>query len=383
MGGSTNPATSVENSPIDEMTNDVEGVEERETMDVENPPIVLCSGLCKSNIYRSWMNNSESEHWRNTNICCPRRGRLFHGSSMTEESPDSVPYLLSELRSLISYVSGKPVLCKGSASFIRDRLRTLIAFSSSFVERDNSFMDFNGLSNYTHEAYECFQRGICPCCGGYFTLGPFNLLPDEILKQILSCLDGPDLARARKVCRKWNNLGSDDNLWKELCLRKWRTLEKDVHAWKLFQGNDWRLVESFCWQRLYPFLYHQKSFRCRLQKTGRFICYLVAHQYDGTPLGSSDLPQTLIVERRFNVSHLENFVLQDAARVYFEPETEMDSDGYYAFIDYLVHRNRAGLALEGDRRIIFIPPCDYSRNVLGYDGNGLLGIVQHSYPPLS
>lgn len=49
----------------------------------------------------------------------------------------------------------------------------------------------------------------------------------------------------------------------------------------------------------------------------------------------------------------------------------------------LIEMIRAGLALEGDRRIIFIPPCDYSRNVLGYDGNGLLGIVQHSYPPLS
>ncbi|EME31106.1 F-box family [Galdieria sulphuraria] len=382
MGGSSNPTTSIEDSPIDEMTNDVDGVEERETMDVENPSGVLCSRLCKSTMY-NWVNGSECESWKASNICCPHRKKLLGAKASSEQSPDSVPYLLFELRMLISYISSKPVLCRGSASFIRDRLRTLIAFSSAFVEKERSCADSVVLSQAAQgrEVFEYFQKDLCPLCCGYFS--PFNLLPDEILKQILSFLDGPDLARARKVCRKWNNLANDSNLWKELCIRKWRTLEMDVHAWKLFRGYNWRPGESFCWQHLYPFLYRQKSVRCRLQKTGRFICYLIAHQYDGTPLGATDLPQTLIVERRFNVSHLENFVLQDSARVYFEPETEMDSDGYNAFIDYLIQRNRAGLALEGDRRIIFIPPCEYSRNVLGYNGNGLLGIVQHSYPPLS
>lgn len=45
--------------------------------------------------------------------------------------------------------------------------------------------------------------------------------------------------------------------------------------------------------------------------------------------------------------------------------------------------DRAGLALEGERRIIFIPPCDYSSRYLQYTGKGLVGIVQRSYPPLS
>eukprot|EP00166_Cyanidium_caldarium_P004272 ctg_445.g232 len=38
--------------------------------------------------------------------------------------------------------------------------------------------------------------------------------------------------------------------------------------------------------------------------------------------------------------------------------------GLPGFIDYLIQRTRAGLALDEDRRIIFIPPCDYSQHTL-------------------
>eukprot|EP00166_Cyanidium_caldarium_P004273 ctg_445.g233 len=52
---------------------------------------------------------------------------MEHGGDAGAEHPDSVPYLLCELRHLIAYVEDKPALHDGSASFMRDYLRTLLA----------------------------------------------------------------------------------------------------------------------------------------------------------------------------------------------------------------------------------------------------------------
>ena len=118
-------------------------------------------------------------------------------------------------------------------------------------------------------------------------------------------------------------------------------------------------------------------------KTGRFICNLSAHQISGTPLDEHGLPQTLIVERRFNMAHLRTFILPDSSVLFFEPLEESDRAGFKDFIDYLTKRTRAGLALEEQRRFIFIPPCEYLRSQVQYDGPSLVGVVQNAYPPLA
>eukprot|EP00871_Galdieria_phlegrea_P002225 jgi/Galph1/3002/GphlegSOOS_G1679.1 len=350
---------------------------------VDNSSQMICTGLCSNrsvlSVYRWGRSLEERMLVQGFNSSSPLLGNVF-----SEQSKDSVAYIVSELRRLVAYVSSKPILLGGSGSFIRDYIRTLITFSGAFAPKENSLSDWQSVPRLQiGMLVDGEHRPVCPHCAEYLNTSTFNIIPDEILKQVLSFLDAPDLARARQVCRKWCTFASDDMLWKEFCLRKCRSLEFDTSTWKLFQELDLRPGNPKCWQRLYPFLHARKSVRCRLQKTGRFICYLIAHQFGGSPLGPFDLPNTLIVERRFSVSNLENFILQESAKIYFEPETEVDEDGYHAFIDYLIQRNRAGLAIEGDRRIIFIPPCDYTRNTFGYDGAGMVGIVQRSYPPLS
>eukprot|EP00871_Galdieria_phlegrea_P001025 jgi/Galph1/1923/GphlegSOOS_G594.1 len=291
-------------------------------------------------------------------------------------SPDSVSFLLSELQGLISYVESKPQLFRNSGGFVRDYLRTLLVFSSSYARQNECKWQHLSDSNYSNGIKRYSQP-----LDRLLATQPFVYLPDDVVKHILGFLEAEDLGRARRVCKKWYEYCSDDNIWKRQCLKRWRSLDWDEAAWTLVTGGN--LDGPMKWLLLFPLLNQVTRFRCRLQKTGRFICNLVAHQFGGNNSSSHGLGCTLIVERRFNIAHLENFVLPDAARFYFEPETKEDEEGYYAFIEYLLHRNRAGLALEGDRRIIFIPPCDYSRNVLHYTGMGLLGIVQRSYPPLS
>uniref|UniRef100_A0AAV1T1J3 F-box domain-containing protein n=1 Tax=Peronospora matthiolae TaxID=2874970 RepID=A0AAV1T1J3_9STRA len=43
---------------------------------------------------------------------------------------------------------------------------------------------------------------------------------DETVHAILSFLDGPSLCAARSVCHSWYRLGSDDQLWLNLCLHE-------------------------------------------------------------------------------------------------------------------------------------------------------------------
>jgi len=90
----------------------------------------------------------------------------------------------------------------------------------------------------------------------------------------------------------------------------------------------------------------------------------------------------LVVERRFNIQHLESFVVPDASLLYFEPQAEADVDGFTEFIEYLTKRSRAGLALDDNRRFIFVPPCAFARN-RNYTGESLLGVVQDAYPPMN
>lgn len=156
----------------------------------------------------------------------------------------------------------------------------------------------------------------------------------------------------------------------------WHLLEK---AWNL---PAMKVTDDLRWIKIYPKLREGNQWRCGLKKTGRFVCNLIAHQVGGEDLGEvsttsyplstrpflaspfifslkscpvisvSDvfvfdewsgqdgLPHTLVVERRFNLRHLNQFVVANASILYFEPETERDRKGFESFIDYLVERTR-------------------------------------------
>lgn len=282
-------------------------------------------------------------------------------------APDSVPALVAQIRQLLDYVASKPTLQNGSASFVRDYLRTMLLQNSAAAE----------------EAIQAASKASKIESVGHRKANEyFKLIPDELAKHIFSFLDGRNLGQAREVCRKWNEFACEEGLWKDLCLKRWRSLETDPEAWKLIDKNV-DISGPNRWRHIYPKVEKSSQWKCRLQKTGRFICNLVAHQISGTPLGEAGLPNVLIVERRFNILHLQTFVLPDASVLYFEPESEDDKSGFDDFIDYLNKRTRAGLALEDQRRFIFIPPCDYTRTQVEYQGRSLLGVVQNAYPPLA
>lgn len=281
--------------------------------------------------------------------------------------PDSVPVLVAQLNQLLRYVASKPKLQNGSASFMRDYLRTLLIQSSVIAEEVNTTTE------------KLSKAGLGQRSN---PMEAFRNFPDELAKHVFSFLDGRNLAQVREVSRKWNEFACDDQLWKVQCLKLWKALETDTDVWKLID----RLVDPTgpdCWKQIYPKIHKTSRWKCRLQKTGRFICNLVAHQLSGAPLGEGGLPSILVVERRFNISHLQTFVLPEATVLYYEPEEDRDRAGYDEFIEYLHHRTRAGLALVDQKRYIFIPPCSYSRQNVSYHGYGLLGVVQHAYPPLA
>jgi len=282
----------------------------------------------------------------------------------TDFDVDSVARIVCEIHKLLEYLVEKPKLVRGSASFIRDYLRTMLVVAS----------DQSWIMNVRQELQSRMETKNRESM--------FNQLPREISKHIFSFLDGKNLARVRQVCKSWEAFANDEQVWKKLCLKEWRSLSTDAAAWRLVDSTV-SLNDEHKWRKIYPSLVNNRRWRCRLQKTGRFICHMIAHQVAGAPLSESSMPETLVVERRFNILHLQTFVLPDAAVLYFEPESEKDRPGFEDFIDYLTKRTRAGLALDDQRRFIFIPPCDYSREHLDYSGTSLLGVVQLAYPPLA
>lgn len=260
-------------------------------------------------------------------------------------APDSVPALVAQLRGLLDYVASKPTLQHGSASFMRDYLRTMLIQNSVMAEE--AIQTASRLHKAEVVAGRARSNNEC-----------FKTIPDELAKHIFGFLDGHNLARAREVCRRWNVFACEEPLWKALCLRRWRSLETDQDLWKLIDKNVDPTAPNR-WFKIFPKVNESEQWRCRLQKTGRFICNLIAHHISGEPLGKQGLPSTMIVERRFNILHLQQFVLPNASVLYFEPESESDREGFDDFIDYLNRRTRAGLALDDPRRFIFIPVCVY------------------------
>uniref|UniRef100_A0A7S2ZMD2 F-box domain-containing protein n=3 Tax=Rhodosorus marinus TaxID=101924 RepID=A0A7S2ZMD2_9RHOD len=285
-------------------------------------------------------------------------------------SPDSVPRMESELKGLIEYVRRKPQLSDANAAFMRDSLRTMLikctreaelAFEteSSIVDSPSRSSSISGDdSKDENTAVEWYAV-------------------HDILEAVFRYLSAKDLSVARGVSKDWNKCGSKPSLWKQLCLRQpWRSLETDRALWSLIDPML-DVKDPDVWRKVYPTLARRKWWRCKLMKTNKFVCNLIVHQIDGESLGDN-FPSTLTVERRFALMHLTLAMLPiNSPLLYFEPETDGDKEGLEGFIQYLIRRDRAGLALEQHRRYIFIPPCDYSRD-RRYEGKSLLGGVQLS-----
>uniref|UniRef100_A0A7S1TLN4 F-box domain-containing protein n=1 Tax=Erythrolobus australicus TaxID=1077150 RepID=A0A7S1TLN4_9RHOD len=298
---------------------------------------------------------------------CPDGNR-----QIAAHEPDSVMKLVTELQAIISYVHDKPALQQCGASFVRDRLRTLLVKSASEAQSAIAAEDSKFSTALAAKVPGAAQRSI-------------DALPDDVVRHMLGMLDGESLSAAQATCRRWRRFVSHAALWKSLCVANWRALDTDAALWRMLcRTAAPEILENFDsrWQLGYPLIAKLASWRVRLQKTGRFICNLVAHQVSGRPLVGGSMPETLVVERRFNVLHLETFVLPESAVLYYEPATIADEAGFEEFIEYLTKRTRAGLALDEQRRFIFIPPCEYASANLDYDGSALLGIVQTAYPPL-
>ena len=133
------------------------------------------------------------------------------------------------------------------------------------------------------------------------------------------------------------------------------------------------------WMYLYDYLVALPAWKCRLVKSGKTLCMLIVHNVAGRRLAADEMKETLMVERRFPIAQLPQFVtLEDASAsvLYMQPATPADQPGYDAFIEYLTTRDRVGLGVDRDRRIFYVPPCDYASQNLSYSGRGLLGLVQ-------
>eukprot|EP00186_Timspurckia_oligopyrenoides_P001634 CAMPEP_0182449022 /NCGR_PEP_ID=MMETSP1172-20130603/31361_1 /TAXON_ID=708627 /ORGANISM="Timspurckia oligopyrenoides, Strain CCMP3278" /LENGTH=362 /DNA_ID=CAMNT_0024646109 /DNA_START=107 /DNA_END=1195 /DNA_ORIENTATION=- len=282
-------------------------------------------------------------------------------------SADSVEKLVSELRQVIDYVESRPSLSDGNASFLRDRLRTLVAKSSS--EARTSIR----ITNQRFESQSKIDANLAR--------SGIESLPDDVIGHVFSFLDGPSLANAQGVSKRWKSVAETPSLWKKLCIDHWNALAHDEALWPIVCRPDPTILESGKdkWRLAYPYIRDHESFKVRIQKTGRFVCNAVVHRLAGPALNLSAMPDTIIVERRFNVLHLESFVVPESSILYFEPEDQVDKEALQEFIAYLSGRNRAGLALDERHRFMVLPPCEYSKDQLEYYGNAMLGVVQDVY----
>eukprot|EP00170_Pyropia_yezoensis_P008262 contig_34481_g8289 len=307
--------------------------------------------------------------------------------ALSRESADSMPVFIRDIHLMLDYVASKPKLAHCSASFMRDYIRTMLASQTAAVESERAqieaaeMMDVTPCSTEASNA-EAEETTAKPRAPGRRVLreNHFSWLPEEITKHVFSFLPGPELANVRLVNRHWKEMADDEQLWKALTLTRWRSLATDEAAWPLV--SDVSFSDPHKWRKVYPHVARGAQWRCRLQKTGRFICNLVAHHIGGHQLAEGGLPFTLIVERRFNLLHLDKFVVPEASLLYFEPESDADAPGFYDFIEYLLKRSRAGLALDELRRFIFVPPCEFATE-RRYTGPSLLGVVQDAFPPIN
>lgn len=204
-------------------------------------------------------------------------------------------------------------------------------------------------------------------------------LPSELLHAIFSHMDAATLSASVEVCRTWASAASTRSLWASLRCTPFRAMASDPSVARMLRclaHND------------QPGVWHSRTFArwsFQMFKANRYCCRLSATMLYNGGQSAADvaLPGAVVIDRRFPLAGLVEFTLPDAAIFYFEPERESDEKAYCAFVDYLTSRDRAGLALNGRQRIVFVPPCAYAWGTLGYCGKRMVGIVQNTFPEVA
>ncbi|KAH8819596.1 Hemimethylated DNA-binding protein YccV like-domain-containing protein [Xylogone sp. PMI_703] len=82
-----------------------------------------------------------------------------------------------------------------------------------------------------------------------FPSASLELLPDEVLQQILSYISAQDLARIQRLSRHFYQLSSEPILWRNLCQTEFRYWDSKHHIGQKFRGS----VGDVDWKTLYIF----------------------------------------------------------------------------------------------------------------------------------
>eukprot|EP00249_Psilotum_nudum_P009216 c21786_g1_i1 orf=155-1084(+) len=81
----------------------------------------------------------------------------------------------------------------------------------------------------------------------------------QFLCLVFSCLDGKSLARACCVCRRWQEVASQNTLWKDLCVMKWPSLESESGQLVVEGAGGFRRLYSLrCQAQCHPKIPRQR-----------------------------------------------------------------------------------------------------------------------------
>lgn len=215
--------------------------------------------------------------------------------------------------------------------------------------------------------------------------GRVKILPDEVLENVMSFLNGTDLARSGEVCRTWKRIASQDHLWQAICIKEWSTLDVDHHLAQILCDRVPRNVSS-CWRKIFELITkHHARWNFDLYRGGGIRCSLIGHKILGRDLNNVIFPDEVNISHRGPQTCLHKHTRHDDAMFYLEPATANEHENFNNTIEYLRSRERVGLSFVGALRFIFIPPSHFARSQIGYRGDSLLCSVRdlRNLPPSS
>lgn len=157
----------------------------------------------------------------------------------------------------------------------------------------------------------------------------------DILHHVFGFLDGEELAKAREVCKTWNKLAADEDLWKVWCVKNWESLQSDEELWR-FIARDIALNSPNRWRKTYPLVRDLPQWASQLLKNGKYVCNLRGHPIpESRYLGSGVRGIFEIPDPYYFISHLPTLDIPGEVALHFEPEQECDRDGFNEYVQHL------------------------------------------------